>query len=199
MPASVSSASPGKRSSALRNSSFTRLGWPAAVILAVVILDQATKLLAAASLTPGVPVEVLGRFFMLTLIYNVGGALGTNIGSSNWYLVSSSIILIFVLYYLAANRQRYIVSIPLALIAGGAIGNLIDRIRIGRVIDFLDFDFLDIHLLGFHMDRWWAFNVADAAITSGIVLLLLVILFLTPHQKKESLYHPGRSQFFPNS
>jgi signal peptidase II len=136
---------------------------------------------------------------MLTLVYNVGGALGTSFGSSNWYLVTSSLILIFVLYYLGANRRRYTISIPLAFIAGGAIGNLIDRIRLGRVIDFLDFDFINIDFLGFHIDRWWAFNIADAAITGGILFLLLVILVFTPQQKKDSLYHPGRSQFFPNS
>ena len=170
-----------------------------ALILVVVILDQATKLLAAASLTPGVSVEVLGRFFMLTLVYNVGGSLGTNIGSPSMYLATSSAIFVFVIYYMLANRERYILTVPLALVAGGALGNILDRIRLGQVVDFLDFDFFDIDLLGFHIDRWWAFNIADAAITTGIVFLVILTVFFTPHRKRDSLYHPGRSQFFPNS
>ena len=123
-------------------------------------------------------VEVLGRFFMLTLVYNEGGALGTSIGSSTYYLVTSSLILIFVLYYLFVNRNSARIAYPLAFTAGGAVGNIIDRIRLGKVIDFLDVDFFDINLFGYHLDRWWTFNVADAAISCSI-LFLLVSIFLT--------------------
>jgi len=123
-------------------------------------------------------VEVLGRFFMLTLVYNEGGALGTSIGSSTYYLISSILILIFVLYYLFVNRNYTRIAYPLAFTAGGAVGNIIDRIRLGRVIDFLDVDFFDINLLGYHLDRWWTFNIADAAISCSIVFLLINV-FLT--------------------
>ena len=123
-------------------------------------------------------VEVLGHFFMLTLVYNEGGALGTSFGSSIYYLVSSILILFFVAYYLFANLHYPHIAYPLAFTAGGAIGNIIDRIRLGKVIDFLDVDFFDVNLFGYHLDRWWTFNVADAAISCSI-LFLLVSIFVT--------------------
>jgi signal peptidase II len=123
---------------------------------------------------------------MLTLVYNEGGALGTNFGSSTYYLVSSVLILVIVLYYLVINRQAATVALPLAFIAGGAIGNIIDRIRLGMVTDFVDVDFFDIDLFGYHLDRWWTFNVADAAISCSIVFLLLHIL-LSRIQAKSKL------------
>ena len=113
---------------------------------------------------------------MLTLVYNEGGALGTNLGSSTYYLVASFLILIIVLYYLIINWKAATLAYPLSFIAGGAIGNIIDRIRLGMVIDFLDVDFFDIDFLGYHLDRWWTFNLADAAISCSIVYLLGKIL-----------------------
>ena len=114
---------------------------------------------------------------MLTLVYNEGGALGTSFGSSTYYLVSSLIILAVVLYYLFVNRYLARIAWPLAFTAAGAIGNIIDRIRLGKVIDFIDVDFIDINLVGFHLDRWWTFNVADAAISCSIVFLLGTVMF----------------------
>ncbi len=121
--------------------------------------------------------EVLGRFLMLTLVYNEGGALGTSFGSSTYYLVSSLIILAVVLYYLFVNRSFARIAWPLAFTAAGAIGNIIDRIRLSKVIDFIDVDIIDINLAGFHLDRWWTFNVADAAISCSIVFLLGTVMF----------------------
>jgi signal peptidase II len=123
------------------------------------------------------PVEVFGRFFMLTLVYNAGGALGSNLGSPTYYLISSMLILIVVLVYGWFHRQQPRLLIPLALVAGGATGNIADRIRLGQVIDFLDVDFFDINLGSYHLDRWWTFNVADAAISVAIVALLIHLLF----------------------
>ena len=113
---------------------------------------------------------------MFTLVYNEGGALGTSFGSSTYYLISSLLILTFVLYYVIINRRIASVAYPLSFIAGGAIGNIIDRLRLGRVIDFVDMDFFDINLFGYHLDRWWTFNVADAAISCSIVFLLVSVL-----------------------
>ena len=128
-------------------------------------------------LVNGDSVRVLGDFFMLTLVYNRGGAMGTNIGSSTYYLVISLILIPVLIYYINHYRAEFRLSWPLALIAGGAAGNIIDRLRLGQVIDFLDVDFFDINLLGFRITRWWTFNVADAAISCGIVILLLVTFF----------------------
>jgi signal peptidase II len=123
---------------------------------------------------------------MFTLVYNEGGAMGTNFGSSTYYLISSIFILLFVFYYIYANRENAAFAYPMAFIAGGAIGNIIDRIRLGRVVDFLDFDFFDIQIGNFIMDRWWTFNIADAAITCSIVYLVIYMLFFYKSHPSET-------------
>jgi signal peptidase II len=141
----------------------------------IVITDQVTKLWAVAALTGQPPVRVLGEFLMWTLVYNEGGAMGTRVGPSVYYLVMSLVVLPFVCYYIYKNRGVKLVSIPLACIAGGAVGNLIDRVRLGSVIDFIDVDFFDITIGSFQLDRFWTFNVADSAISCGIVFLILLM------------------------
>jgi signal peptidase II len=178
MPECVSSANQPKRIRKLdAPKRYKRLLVPAAIILVVTLLDQLSKLIAVNYLVDGDSVHVLGEFFMLTLVYNRGGAMGTNIGSSTYYLVISLILIPVLIYYINHYRTEIRLSWPLALIAGGAVGNIVDRLRLGRVIDFLDVDFFDINLFGFSITRWWTFNVADAAISCGIVILLLVTFF----------------------
>lgn len=157
------------------------LFWPTLVLVATVVADQVTKVWAVGALTNRPPMQVLGDFFQFTLVYNEGGALGTQIGPASYYLIASFLIMLFVLYYAWANRQKRLISIPLALIAGGAIGNIIDRIRIGRVVDFIDVDFFDIHAMGIHLERFWTFNIADSAISCSIVFLALVMIFDPEH------------------
>lgn len=183
MPACASSASQPKRDEELATSYCRKLFWPATIILVTVVADQFAKLWAVSYLTDKPSAEVLGHFFMLTLVYNEGGALGTSFGSSTYYLISSLLILAFVLYYLIIHRENAAVAYPLSFIAGGAIGNVIDRLRLGKVIDFLDVDFFDINLFGYQLDRWWTFNVADAAISCSIVFLLADIIFIRRRQK----------------
>jgi signal peptidase II len=142
------------------------------VVVAVVLFDQATKLWAVSSLPEHTPVRVLGEFLMFSLVYNEGGAMGTRFGPSVYYMVMAFVVLPVVLYYLYRNRRFPVISLPLAFIAGGAIGNLIDRIRLGQVIDFIDVDFFDISVGSFYLERWWTFNVADAAISCSIVFLI---------------------------
>ncbi len=150
---------------------------PSIALVAVVVADQATKSWAINYLAEKPTVEVLGSFFMLTLVYNEGGAMGSNFGSPAYYLISSVLILLFLLYYIYAHRDNSSLTVPLALIAGGAVGNIIDRVQLGRVVDFIDVDFFDINLLGYQLDRWWTFNIADAMISCSIVYLLIKILF----------------------
>jgi len=121
-------------------------------------------------------VEVLGNFLMLTLVYNEGGALGTSFGPSFYYLATSLVILAFVLYYIYSSRAEKIMAYPLAFIAGGALGNIIDRIRIDKVIDWIDVDFFDMNIFGYQLERWWTFNLADAAISCSILFLLVSML-----------------------
>ena len=183
MPDSAYSASlPKKKPRVPIVSKLRKLLAPAIGLAAVVIIDQITKLWAIGSLSETQSVKVLGNFFMLTLVYNEGGAMGTNFGSPTYYLVSSILILIFLLYYIFTHRENYRVTVPLALIAGGAIGNIIDRFRFGRVVDFLDVDFIDINLFGFQLERWWTFNFADAVISCSIVFLLVTVLFFLPQK-----------------
>lgn len=161
---------------------------PLIIIVSVVLLDQLTKIWAINLLEHGNPVEVFGSFFMLTLVYNEGGAMGTSIGSSNYYLVASIIILFFILYYLYSQRENKSLAIPLSFISGGAIGNLIDRIIYGKVVDFLDFDFFDINIFGYRLDRWWTFNVADMAISLSILFLIVTILFTKQEKNLNEIY-----------
>lgn len=143
----------------------------------VVLADQITKIWAMGALQPGQSIEVWGDFFMITLVYNEGGALGTRLGGSTYYLIASSLILLFVLYYTWVNARSRLISYALAFVAAGALGNIIDRIRLGYVIDFLDFDFFDITIGSWSVHRWWAFNIADAAITCAIVFLIIRMLW----------------------
>ena len=134
----------------------------------VVVLDQATKLWALAALEMYRPVEVL-PFFNLTLLHNTGAAFSLLADAGGWqrwlFTLLAIAIAIVVAVWLTrvAGRERW-TALALALILGGAIGNVIDRLRFGYVIDFLDF-----HAAGWH---WPAFNIADAAITVGAALLI---------------------------
>ena len=170
--------------------------WPLTTTVGVVIADQVTKLWAVANLSERTPEPVLGTFLMFSLVYNEGGAMGTRLGPSGYYLVMALLVLPLVFYYIYRNRRAPTVALALSLIAGGAIGNLIDRIRLGRVVDFIDVDFIDISLGHFHLDRWWTFNIADAAISCAIVFLV-VHLFLNRRSLDPS--EPNTSGAEPNT
>jgi signal peptidase II len=141
--------------------------WVAAAV--VVLLDLITKIIAEATLlrTPGV--AVLGDWFQLRLVYNPGAAFGLHLGPySRWIFLTVAIIAVFVLRRMSqtsplgdAFRQ-----LALGLVAGGAAGNLIDRIRSERgVVDFLD--------VGIGALRWPTFNVADIAVSCGAIALVI--------------------------
>lgn len=110
---------------------------------------------------------------MFSLVFNEGGAMGTALGPSVFYLVLTLLVMPFIFYYLWRSRYELAVAVPLALVCGGAIGNLTDRIRLGRVVDFIDVDVPDISLFGFQLTRFWTFNVADAAISCAIAYLFI--------------------------
>ncbi len=141
--------------------------------LLVLALDQATKLWAAGTLDYGMPVTVL-PFFNLTLVHNTGAAFSFLADAGGWQriffiVVSGVVSLVLVAWLWRLPRDARLLGIALALVLGGAVGNLVDRIAYGYVIDFLDF-----HATGWH---WPAFNVADSAISCGVVLLLADGLF----------------------
>ncbi len=148
--------------------------WLVGIIAFVIFFDQLTKHLALEALgdIPGGSISVIGDFLRWTLVYNEGGAMGTNLGGSALYGVIGIGILLALGYYLWHNRHESKIALPLALIAGGAIGNLIDRFQMGKVVDFIDVDFFNIAIMGFRLERWWTFNIADSAISVALVYML---------------------------
>ncbi len=133
---------------------------------AVLVLDQVTKHLVMDTMYLGESIPVLGSFFKLTYIRNPGAVFGLRLGGNVAHLIFTGIALMIVavMWFRLPAAER-LASAGLALVLGGAVGNVVDRIRFGAVVDFLDF--------GFGSLRWWVFNVADASVTVGAGLLIL--------------------------
>lgn len=144
------------------------------------ILDQGTKIWMTALLTEHGGIIVIPQFFQLILVHNTGAAFGVLAGGEMWkraiFLAIGILSAAFLayLYRSQAARTQWLLW-GTALVSGGAIGNLADRIRLGAVVDFLDF-----HLGPYH---WPAFNIADIAITVGGACLALHLL-RSPHQRQ---------------
>ena len=137
--------------------------------LAIVVVDQSTKLAAVEMLDPGSPVELL-PILNLVLAYNPGAAfsfLSTAGGWQRWLFIGLALAICAFIFHWLRGLPRRARRLPLALslILGGAVGNVIDRVHIGAVVDFIDF-----HVGEWH---WPAFNVADTAICIGAALLVL--------------------------
>ena len=156
----------GGRMKLITNAAMAHWLW---LSLLVVILDQATKWLAEALLEPFRPIAI-GPLLNLTLMYNEGAAFSflSNAGGwQRWFFAAFALVMTIalVIWLVRLARHEGVTAAALALVIGGAIGNLIDRLLTGRVVDFIDFYVGTWH--------WPAFNVADSAITLGIVLLLV--------------------------
>lgn len=140
-----------------------------AIVAAVLALDLITKLWIQRSLRLYEQIEVIGDYLRLTYIYNPGAAFGIHVGeySRIVFLVLSLVALVaLIAMYWTTPRSDRLRLYSIALICGGALGNLIDRVRSPRgVVDFLD--------VGIGAMRWPVFNVADMAVTIGAVLLAL--------------------------
>ncbi len=137
--------------------------------LLIVILDQATKWLAEALLLPFQPVPLM-PLLNFTLMYNEGAAfsfLANAGGWQRWLFAGFALVMTLALTFwlLRLDKGERATAAALSLVIGGAIGNLIDRVQTGRVVDFIDFYVGTWH--------WPAFNVADSAISIGIVFLLI--------------------------
>ncbi len=142
------------------------------VLIMVVALDIVTKVLAVANLSPQhIPHDVLGDHLRLTLVYNPGAAFGLHLGSySRWIFMALTIGALVVLgrLYQATRQGDLFRTLALGLVCGGAVGNLIDRVRspLG-VVDFIDVGLRDM--------RWPTFNIADMAVSVGAFLLAWVL------------------------
>ncbi|MCI0531220.1 MAG: signal peptidase II [candidate division Zixibacteria bacterium] len=158
-----------------------------AIAVLLVALDQISKAIISHYFLPGQSAPVVGDFFRLTYILNPGGVFGSRLGGSFFYSIVSVVAIIFTLIFFAKTDPRQnLVKLGLAVILAGALGNIIDRIRLGKVIDFLDFNIPDLNfpslnlglfkLPGFYLDRWPIFNLADSAITVGAILIFAQIL-----------------------
>jgi signal peptidase II len=141
-------------------------------LVTVAVLDFVTKLIAAATLSPQhIPHEILGEHLRLTLVYNPGAAFGLNLGMySRWIFMALTVGALVILgrLYRVTRQGDYFRVLALALVCGGAVGNLVDRIRSATgVVDFIDVGVGDL--------RWPTFNVADMAVSVGAFLLAWVL------------------------
>ncbi len=144
----------------------------AAVVLA---LDQATKAWVLHALPGSPPLTVIPGFFDLTFSRNTGGVFGLLAGAPSFgrraFFSGATAVALGVMFVFLRRwgHESRLLAVSLALVAGGAVGNLVDRLRFGSVVDFIDWHWRNHH--------WYTFNVADSAITSGAVLLIVHSLF----------------------
>lgn len=147
----------------------------------VIIFDQTSKYAIQHIMTLYDYTEIIPGFFSLTYIQNPGAAFGlfgkATESLRSIFLIGISIFALSILFimYAKLTEKSILINVSIGMIIGGAVGNLIDRIRFHSVVDFLDF-----HLKGYH---WPTFNLADSAITIGTIILMLNVLF----PKRESI------------
>ena len=136
------------------------------IVLSIIAIDQITKYLVISYLTPSDSIEIF-PFLHLVIVRNTGATFGMfrNFGSV-FFIGISVLAIIFVIWLLLTSKYSYF---GLSLVLGGAIGNLIDRILYGKVVDFIDFSIGKFH--------WYTFNVADSSLTIGIMVIFLTSLF----------------------
>jgi signal peptidase II len=147
----------------------------AGIVALVVLVDQVTKTIVLRTMPLLKSIVVIPGFFNLTHVHNPGGAFGflAQNGSPwrHWMFLAAAVVALSMILYFhhQTPKTHPFLGVGLALIFGGAIGNLIDRLRFGEVVDFLDFYAVHLH--------WPTFNVADSAVTVGVGIFVLHILF----------------------
>ncbi|HEY3061892.1 MAG TPA: signal peptidase II [Chloroflexota bacterium] len=155
----------------------------------VVLLDQSTKRLAEDRLertgVRSVPLPFVGDFLRFTYVENRGAAFGLLQDQTAFFVLVGVIVIgVIAASYRYLPRSGFRLHLALGLQLGGAVGNLIDRIRQGYVVDFVDF--------GYHSNWWPVFNVADSAIVIGVALLALNALSPTPSEESAALQDAQR-------
>ena len=171
---------PKIRQNTITTANKARLMLYLVISLVLISFDQYTKWLIIQSLEFGSSIEVT-PFFNIVYVLNTGAAFGVLSSQSGWQLYFLSLVAIiasgFIVYLMRQAQRNHLEIIGLSCILAGAIGNLIDRLIMGAVIDFLDF-----HLFGWHFP---AFNIADTCITIGAILVILNEFFLYRHRIEE--------------
>lgn len=130
------------------------------ISIIVIILDQLSKFLIVNNFYHGESRAVIENIFHLTFVKNRGAAFGILAGYRHFFIIITALIIVVLLIFRFVSKRNIYLDIAIALTIGGAIGNLIDRIRLAYVIDFLDFRI------------WPVFNLADTAIVMGMLILI---------------------------
>ena len=145
----------------------------------IIVLDQLTKFWVVSALSLGQSIELTG-FLNLVFVYNPGAAFSFLSDAGGWqrwfFVVLALAVSAWLTFLIRQHAAERLLPLAATLILGGALGNVIDRIRYGAVVDFVD-----VHAAGWH---WPAFNVADSAISVGVALLLWQQLFLAPKETR---------------
>ncbi|MES1965506.1 signal peptidase II [Psychrobacter sp. AH5] len=149
--------------------------------IAIIIIDQWSKWLAETKLTFLEPIPVIEPFLNWTLAYNYGAAfsfLADAGGWQKWFFSGLALViaLFLIVYLIKAPRNAKLLSLGLAMVLGGAIGNLIDRVRLGKVVDFIHVHYADVW-------HYPIFNIADIAICIGVAIIVIDMLFLEGKRK----------------
>ena len=149
--------------------------------LFIAVLDQATKYVVRLMFTVGESRPVMASFFDLTYVRNTGAAWGI-LGGQNASLTILSVVMLLVMLFFRRSflSDTWEHRLALGLLVGGIVGNLLDRVRLGWVTDFLDFHWRSYH--------WPAFNVADSAICVGVGIYILSALWVAGHPLHESRF-----------
>jgi signal peptidase II len=147
-----------------------RRRWPLfiALALAVVVADQLAKALVTSALAPGQSVDVVGDLVRIVFGQNTGALFGLFKENAVMFGVVSLVVIGLIVAYHARSSGTLYLTVTLGLLLGGAIGNMVDRLRLGYVVDFVD--------LGIGRMRFYTFNVADSAISLAILLLFIAAI-----------------------
>ena len=134
------------------------------LIITILVLDQLSKILALKYLAPAGSIPIIKNVFHLTYVENRGAAFGILQNQKLFFVIFALLALGFIWFYAYNNRLNKVMVYGLGLVVGGVIGNLIDRVRLGFVVDYL-------HIMNFPV-----FNIADSAVTIGIILIGIFLL-----------------------
>ncbi|MFH1784431.1 MAG: signal peptidase II [bacterium] len=144
------------------------------IALVLLILDQISKYIIANNMLPGESLPVINNIFHITYVENTGAAFGILKGQNFFFIVISIIAIVYIVFFSKKALGRTILpTVSLGIILGGILGNLADRLRLGCVVDFLDFQI------------WPVFNVADSGISVGAALLIIYLIKTDKTEKRQ--------------
>ncbi len=160
--------------------------WFFSLALLVITVDQLTKKMAVAFLRDAAQsIVVIPGLFSFTYAENKGVAFGLEFAPPAVLLLLTGIITVLVLVYVfKSNNRTALFLVPFALITGGGIGNMIDRLTLGRVVDFIYFDLFNGYVFGHYLSLWPIFNIADSAISIGACMLIIFHNNLFPDESQ---------------